>query len=234
MEITLGKTYYYNNRGVVPIEKQGDADFYKCIVNFNPVLDMRGVEFCAPCMCCSPDGSHPTHCHDEYQEVIDVLNEEKHTQDIMFLPASMLKEHYFEYRENEQLKDEIKKGKEKLESLKKEINESIETIKRKQSQIFALDNMIEEVNKSLKDTKENILSLQQEEIDIKESIKNNKGITLQGTSKTISVKHLLSLLEIKARMNALDIGGVHHWDWYGESLQGHDFEKEALQELLSI
>lgn len=234
MEITLGKTYYYNNRGAIPIEKQGDTDFYKCVVNFNPVLDMRGIEFCTPCMCCSPDGSHPTHCHDEYQEVIDVLNEEKHTQDIMFLPASMLKEHYFEYRPNETLKDEIKKNEFRLNNSNLELKAKIMSIDELQVQISSLCYITDQCQQEINRLEENISELRQQELSIHESIENNKDAVIEGSKKTISIKRLLSLLATENRMIALENGGVDNWTWYDESIKGHDFEKEALEELLSM
>ena len=234
MEIILGRIYYYNNREVAPIEQQGETEFYKCVVNFNPVLDMRGTEFCMPCMCCSNDGSHPTHSHDEYQEVIDVLNEEKHTQDIMFLPASMLKEHYFEYRPNETLKDEIKKNEFKLNNLKVALKAKIMSIDDLQAQIYSLDAIVNQCQQEINGLKENISELHQKELSIHESIENNKDAAIEGTEKTISISRLLHLLKIEKRMEVLDAGGVDNWDWYDETTKNHDFEKEALEELLSM
>ncbi|MDO4562202.1 MAG: hypothetical protein Q4C12_00050 [Clostridia bacterium] len=57
----------------------------------------------------------------------------------------------------------------------------------------------------------------------------------------ISISELQDLLETKARLNALECGGVDNWEWYGESFNQYvednsefdDFD-EYLDDICSV
>ena len=47
----------------------------------------------------------------------------------------------------------------------------------------------------------------------------------------MSQERIDELLDIEARMNALEVGGVHKWEWYSESLEPYFKEKEQLEKI---
>lgn len=234
MEITLGKTYYYNNRETVPIEKQGDTEFYKCVVNFSTKINFDGREFCTACMVGAGDGYYPSHSCEEYQDVIDLILSDLNDKDILFVPENMLHEKPFEFAKNEYLLKEIEKNKNRLENKKNELSRKIKNVDELQVQISSLCYITDQCQQEINRLEENISDLRQKELAIKESIENNKDAVIEGSKKTISIKRLLSLLATENRMIALENGGVDNWTWYDESIKDHDFEKEALEELLSM
>ena len=45
-------------------------------------------------------------------------------------------------------------------------------------------------------------------------------------NKAVSEKRLKELERAEAKLNALEVGGVDNWEWYGESLKSYHAENE--------
>lgn len=234
-KIEIGKVYYYNNREVIPIEKQGDTEFYKCLVKFNIAVGFDASNFCTACMIGGAGGAHPTHTCSEYRDVIEQIEDEAQDEDVLFIPARMLNEHPFEYLPNEKLKEQLQKNKAEVERLTQQSKEKVSGINSMQEQIHSLDLIREQAEREAELVKSRILALTKEEVEISARISAiNSNVIIDSSNKSISAKELIRLFEVDKRMESLQHGGVDNWEWYGESLGDTDYESYALERLINL
>ncbi|SUB81996.1 Uncharacterised protein [Pragia fontium] len=234
-KIEIGKIYYYNNREVIPIEKQGDTEFYKCVVKFNIAVGFDASNFCTACLIGDMDGAHPKHTCYEYDDVIEEIKGNAQDEDILFIPERMLNKHPFEYLPNEKLKEQLQKNKAEVERLSQQSKEKVSGINSMQEQIHSLDLIREQAERDAELVKTRVLTLTKEEVEISARIAAiNSNVIIDSSNKSISAKELLRLFEVDERMESLKTGGVDNWEWYGESLGNTDYESCALERLINL
>jgi hypothetical protein len=117
-EIKEGGVYFYNNRPikVLGIELNGSI---RVSGDFQLMNDLEGRNWCTHCMVGGHDTGYLGECTaDDTQDVIDaVLDDIGGTEVFWVHSADYLKENPFEWKENEELKQEIFKKKKEIEQL---------------------------------------------------------------------------------------------------------------------
>jgi len=210
---------YYMNAPCEVIRKISD-DFSEVKVYPQFRDDLEGSQWCTECMV-GNQGTPQRHTCDEYQEVIDAL------QDVENYILCIV--------ENRLLADEPIEFK-KIKALDNVIKVKEDIISNNSSTISVLNNKIDIQEKYLEELKgfiaksEEIIENNKQEMEIYSNkildLKKQYTIT---TPRNIDItkeeyEHLLKRDYI---LNKLEIGGVDNWEWYGESYPS-DEELEDL------
>lgn len=225
--ITLGSIYFYNNRPVVPLfstekYKNSTLIFYLCQV-FEDDMQLEGSQWCHECMA---GNGYATHVHDEYQDVIDVLNESKIEGSVFWIREDQLKNERIEYKRLNEIETQIKEGHKALnnvlDSIVKEEGRLSGIVPYKNSVIKSKIKKIRSMNKVISDLKKEIKELNEN--------RNTENIVLRGRSISLSFDRLVDLLEKEVVLRQLDTGGVDNWTWYSDSTDFEKARKEAIEE----
>lgn len=222
--ITLGKTYFYNNRPVVPLALE-HGEIYRCYIGFQSIPDgVEGKYFCHKCMA----GGTVSHVCDQYDDVIAAIEESISDQEIIWVPRIYLKDSPVEWLQWEKLQAEnerLKAGNQEMRNRYSEISRHLRSIEDKPKKA-------EELAKQLEIKSIALSEKYQAEVDqLSEKLERVDSISI-GT-KTISVSEFKEIYLNHLRMQDLDTGGVDNWQWYGESVRDQEDYKTELAEFFS-
>lgn len=213
--ITLGKTYYFNNRPIVPLAHE-HGGIYKCFVHLKPDHDVTGSMFCTKCMA-APPGVIISHTCDMAQEVIDEVMDGIADEDIMWIPQRYLMDQPFEYAVNEKLKAEGERLKKSIQSEKVAYDKIWNERRALQSKADAAKKAAEE--SIIKHTKlYEKYDAANENLETK--LAEVSDVSVIGVGQ-ISSKDFQEIYLNHLRFLDLDAGGVDNWTWYGESMRDH-------------
>lgn len=219
---------YYNNRPVTVIEKTTENMYLICANTAGNATELTGENFCSPCNI----GGKETHTCEEAESVIeDILECATQENEVFWVDKRMLKDSYFEKKQNDELLTSINNFKKekvrlegdvkKLEQEETDINLSIGKFNKEAEEIKA---KIEYLNKIHEEAEVEVKTLKGKLSDVKVACD-------LGVSISIGVESFKQLLEDQAELNALNIGGVDNWNWYEESCGNRDFREEAQDEV---
>lgn len=227
MNIEKGKRYYFNNREVIVLRLE-TPEMAFCISQQDITHEVTGSCFCTQC---NVGGDYKgSHVCDETDEVIEALMEDISDKAVMWIPAVYLKEHPFEYRENEDLKADIKAHKSVIADLANEIGRTKNVLSNNNTLIELRKKEIE----SLEESKQKLTS---ENEDIEKYLNDSKNtkdriVNVSGADINITSSELLKLYEAQIKLQMLEVGGVDNWEWYSEAIGDKDIKAEAINMLI--
>lgn len=237
-DIKIGNTYFYNNREIKIISREGDTDFFKVLAS-SSTPEFDATQFCQGCLV----GDHRLGKdeHEEYENVINAINDEINSnnlnQYIMFLQAFYIQSEQFEYKECKSLAKKITALKEEISTKQHEINNLSDELSNVKSEISSAKELLQKTNEKCIEYNDELLLTSascSRQIKSLESI----NILIKNKDKKISCESILSLIEDSIKLQQLEIGGVENWQWYDDSIVSEEKIKELsvlkLQNLLEM
>ncbi|AWM80530.1 hypothetical protein DKL61_09265 [Gammaproteobacteria bacterium ESL0073] len=226
--------YYYNNRKVLILNREGETDFFKVLVNFQ-LSEQTGENWCTACNIYTTS----SHTCDDANEIIHSLLDEVTDEEVMFIHAQYIMDKPFEYKENEKLAAEIKERKKEVNALNNQRKRLVSRNANAVKQISRINRKyLNALDKKDKADRE-IVRLYDEIRGIKERVISFVEVPIIATDRKISASRLLELLSKEEKLKRLEIGGVDNWDFYDVSIFGvndelPEIKEVALQNLLEI
>lgn len=224
MEKTLK---YYNNRPVLVLKKDDNSDFYQVLVNLqikDVYLDYIAESF-RGCDACMVGHKSTCYCDDEVDRAYGVLErimEENiiDEENLFYVRGKELKDHPFEWRENEKLKNQISANKNILNGIIDIVAENKSLIKQQEKQLKDNTSEIYQSDKIIENRKHLIERYDEDYKTAKERVKQEelklKNISVDSKSE-ISREEYIRLSKRDELLQALENGGVDNWEWYGEA-----------------
>lgn len=227
---------YYNNRPVLVIEKDENTDFYKVLVKVEiqgKNLDEIAESFrgCDACMV-----GHKSTCYcdervNEANELLEIIFTENNIdeENFFYVRGKELRDHPFEWKENESLKDKIKGAKNVLDGLIDIVAENKSLIKQQEKQLSDNKEEIRKMDAIVENRKALteivIKDYDKLKADIK-SMESQKKLIIVDSEVKINYSDYEELLDRNEKLTALENGGVDNWEWYSESLKNYFKDEE--------
>lgn len=222
--------FYMNNPCVVLREVSG-GEFLEIKMNPEYGQSMDGSEFCQGCILGSMDGAHPSHSCEDYENIIDAINDQE-ASILVIAEARLVNDKPVELIKYEYIVNEVKKqqarhnelfnmsNEERLKtsefvSKQKELQKNIEVLEsQKTAQEKQLENLKVQVYEARKKYQESI------------KLASHNGLFVDG-------KELKSLYRDSYILNELQNNGVDNWSYYGDAMPNEDDIEDYCQAVLT-
>lgn len=217
---------FYMNNPCIIIREITD-EFVEIKLNPQYAKEMDGSDFCQGCILGSMDGAHPSHSCDDYDIIIDAINESE-ASIIVMAEKRLIQDKPVEVKKYEVLEK-------KLRDIQAEMNEAVKikhearviTAKyRAEKELIIKKTEILEKQRDIADSeKEKVLER------LYEARKQyEQSLSLSSGKINISGGELSSLYKDSFVLESLYRNGVDNWEWYGEAIpRESDIEDYAAE-----
>jgi chaperonin cofactor prefoldin len=234
----MSEIKYYNNNPCKVLREVGEG--FSEIVVFPHVqdLDMNGGDWCIACQVGGIDGAYPSHTCDPYQEVIDVINDQREDEGVVVIADNrLLHNEMVEWKAWKTIKDRCEKVTESYNDVRRKNCDMLITSCKLESKIKTLEEDIT----LLEQTKEVLLGKVNTAYDEYDSLKGKINqamkdplVVLDNNFKVeLDIHTLRSLIEDSIKLEQLESGGVDNWEWYSESIDFDNLDDTVDKELSS-
>lgn len=214
--------FYMNNPCVIIREIE---EF--CEIKLNPkfAIEFDGSDWCTGCQAGHTDGTPNHHTCDEYQEVIDVINDEQ-AAILVLVEKRLLHDSPVEEKRFREAEERIAVIKETHQEYHSEI-----MILRGQRTKITIDieearKRLDRINREVEEKEKQLLILENE---VNEEIEKVRSYNASCPSS----HDLPYLYERDFILCSLENGGVDNWEWYGESYPDEsDIRKYVAEKVL--
>lgn len=222
---------FYMNNPCIVVREILDGEFLEIKINPEYAQSMDGSEFCQGCILGSMDGAHPSHSCEDYENIIDAINDQE-ASILVIAESRLVNEKPVEIIKYEKLLNEVKKQqarynevlsmsneerfkKSEFESQQKELEKNIKILKKQEAaQIKELENLKSHVSEARKTYQDSI------------SLSSNKDLALSG-------KDLKELYRDSYILNELKNNGVDNWTFYDDAIPSEEDIEDYCHRMLS-
>jgi len=214
--------FYMNNPCVIIREVTEDFSEIKLHPKYTDGLS--GSQWCMPCMAGSSDGSHPSHSCEEYQDVIDEINDSE-SSIIVMAENRLINDKPVEFKALDQVRATINEIKEEI-SKTRDISKEATIMKGELlNSIISLKSDIESKEAELENTNNECVKLSSRLNSLASSFgekDSSASLIIGGLTLSMNISSLKSMIKDSIILNHLQKGGVDNWEWYGESMPTED------------
>lgn len=224
---------FYNNNPCKVI-REINADFSEVEVYPQFDTDMNGGEWCTECMV-GNQGTPSAHTCDEYQEVIDAIRDGEPAM-IVIVENRLLADEPIEFKAWKKIKAQAKEMADTERESREAVFHSTKEEKRLSEYLVSIKEEIYQ-GESERDRILRLSDFLESRLGhIKKSISEEEStVSIGGVSISMNASELKDLIKAKIQLDALAVGGVDNWEWYGESAIDCDkLESLAQKEISSI
>ena len=194
---------------------------------------LSGSGWCAACMLGDMDGAHPTHTCEEYQEVIDHIND---TEASMIIVAEnrLLQDNPVEFKVWEKLRSEVKSQQERNKQLREENRQLTQSIERRSILLVDINEEICNAEHQCRSISSTTRDLYNERVKLEAVISEMKNKVLVGGVKvSLTMKDVKEMIEAKVVLQHLEAEGVDNWEWYSESIPDNltDLIRDEIEQI---
>ena len=217
--------YYMNNPCVVIREIANEFSEVKMTPNFAD--DITGSNWCTVCQIGYIDGAGLSHTCDEYQNIIDTIND-THAAIVVLVENRLLHDEPVEFKPCVTLVEKNKELEASLEAKRLEYEEFKIRLKIAQKKLDGVKAQTETERSTLSEIRSAIQTASSDLARI-------QSIKCGGREVNISLKQLYQLFETQYVFESLKSKGLDNWEWWDESMPSEaDIDAHVAERITNL
>ena len=206
--------FYMNNPCTVIREVTPDFSEVKLTPQFTDGID--GSQFCHECMVGSSGGTPQRHTCDDFNELIDVINDSA-ASTIVLVENRLLHDEPVEFKHYRDIDSRLKHQTSLLKATsEKDIQLKVELLA-VQKDLADANKLYEQAGRAIERKEKELDALNESIASARSSLDAKTKLLSANNSISIDGKRLRELLKAEFVLSKLEDGGVDNWEWYSES-----------------